>query len=344
MPPYVLAMCFSSPNGIPKILPVRYFLLKRFTSGAAISSFRLRRSGLPQQLTLFTPVPSEEHHAHREHRETIRRTKQLLRWLPRRARLHKYPLIGRFADYARSRSYLWSFRTEHVRGGFYLGSILSLLPTLGVQLPIALLLAVFLRLNFMVVGGLQFLTNPFTAAPIYYSTYQLGHAIITGSGFGGSVAIDERTPAFNAAEFLGLQDRPTHLLPAPAFVPPPAPPPSDLRPSGPPSSNPQVSGLSFVPSPAHGAPGSVTPALHSGPLATAFESADDAPSELNWTRRFGTTINALVLGAVIGGLALGLVLDLLWQFAAARVERRLARRRALIAKRSASTPPPPPAS
>lgn len=308
-------------------------------------------------------MPSEEYNAHREHRETIRRTKQLLRWLPRRARLHKYPLIGRFADYARTRSYLWSFRTEHVRGGFYLGSTLALLPTLGVQLPIALLLAVFLRLNFMVVGGLQFITNPFSAVPIYYGTYQLGHALIIGSGFGGSVAIEERTPAFDAAEFLGLQDRPTpKTAKAPQTSATSDPrserqdsfrlplnleegrPPREGQPPAPTAAPAKAGGEMPGPGARERAESRPKAPGASAPPATAFESADDAPSELNWTQRFGTTINALVLGAVIGGLALGLMLDLLWQFAAARVERRLARRRALIAKRSASTPPPPPAS
>lgn len=280
-------------------------------------------------------MPPEEHHAHHEHRETIRRTKQLLRWLPRRARLHKYPLIGRFAAYARTRSYLWSFRTEHVRGGFYLGSVLALLPTLGVQIPIALLLTVLLRLNFMVVGGLQFITNPFTAAPLYYGTYQLGHAIITSSGFGGSVALGEKEPPFDAAKFLGLADR--------SIAPPPHNPPLPKPIAERPTSDFAASTSQASPSPRAATRLELPPGAFAS-AATAFASADDAPTELQWTRRFGTTINALVLGAAIGGLALGLVLDLLWQFAATRVERRLARRRALLAKRSASTPPRPPAS
>ena len=116
-----------------------------------------------------------------------RRAKQLLRFVPRRAVFHKYPLIGRFADFARRRAYLWSFRSENMRPAFYAGSILSLLPVMGVQLPVALVLSLVLRGNFMVMGGLQFITNPFTAAPIYYATHQLGAEIIALSGIGRSI-------------------------------------------------------------------------------------------------------------------------------------------------------------
>ena len=80
--------------------------------------------------------------------------------------MHKYPVIGRFAEFARKRAYLWSFKTEDLRPSFYAGSILSLLPLMGVQLPVALILSLALRGNFMVMGGLQFITNPFTAVPV----------------------------------------------------------------------------------------------------------------------------------------------------------------------------------
>jgi uncharacterized protein len=103
--------------------------------------------------------------------------------MPRRALMHKYPIVGRFADFARRRAYLWSFRPQHLRPAFYAGAIISLMPVMGVQLPIALVLAVVLRANFMVMGALQLLTNPFTAAPIYYVTHQVGKSIISTTGF-----------------------------------------------------------------------------------------------------------------------------------------------------------------
>lgn len=137
----------------------------------------------------------DEHHHRKERFTRIRRVKNFLRFMPRRARFHKYPLIGRFAAVARKRSHLWSFKTQHVRPALYAGSILSLLPFMGVQLPVALLLSLLLRANFMVLGGLQFLTTPVTAVPIYYGTYQLGKYVMILSGFGQSIEVSP-VPAF----------------------------------------------------------------------------------------------------------------------------------------------------
>lgn len=137
----------------------------------------------------------------------------MLRFMPRRAVMHHYPLIGRFAAAARSRAYLWSFRTDAMRPAFYAGSILSLLPLMGVQLPLAFALSLLLRANFMVMGGLQFITNPFTAAPIYYATHELGAYVISVAGFG------EALPSADP-------DEPVLPLHGPApNTPPEAPPP-----------------------------------------------------------------------------------------------------------------------
>ena len=112
------------------------------------------------------------------HRSVHRNTKRVLRFLPRKAVLHKYPLIGRFAAQLRRRHYLWSLRREHMRSAYYAGSVISFLPLMGIQLPVALVAALVLRSNFMILGGLQFLTNPFTAAPIYLVTHQVGAAVV----------------------------------------------------------------------------------------------------------------------------------------------------------------------
>ncbi len=139
-----------------------------------------------------------EQHDHEEHPikraerfARIRRLKQLLRFMPRRAMMHNYPIVGRFAEIARRRAYLWSMKPDSMRPAFYAGSVLSLLPVMGMQLPLALILSIFLRANFMVLGGLQLITNPFTAAPIYYATHKLGAYVIHTAGFG------EALPAAN---------------------------------------------------------------------------------------------------------------------------------------------------
>lgn len=124
-----------------------------------------------------SPVAPSPHHAR------IRRTKRWLRFMPRRTEFHRYPLVGRFAPMARRRSYLWSFRASPVRRSFYFGSVLSLLPLMGIQLPLGFVVALFSRCNFMILGALQFLTNPFTALPIYGATFLLGRKLLTQAGF-----------------------------------------------------------------------------------------------------------------------------------------------------------------
>jgi uncharacterized protein (DUF2062 family) len=104
--------------------------------------------------------------------------KRVLRFLPRRAVLHRYPFIGRFAASLRPRAYLWSLRRPAVRRAYYAGAVLAFLPLMGIQLPLALLAAIALRCNFMILGGLQLITNPLTAGPVYYLTHELGAAVL----------------------------------------------------------------------------------------------------------------------------------------------------------------------
>ncbi len=153
-----------------------------------------------------------EHHEHRKRRfARIRRVKALLRYAPRRARFHHYPLIGRFADVARQRAYLWSFRQEHVRPALYAGAIIALMPIMGIQVPVAFCIALLLRANVMVLAGLQFITNPLTAIPIYFITYEVGHFIIRASGFGTSVEVDNADAVTAPTAESLLHTPPPHL-------------------------------------------------------------------------------------------------------------------------------------
>jgi uncharacterized protein (DUF2062 family) len=99
--------------------------------------------------------------------------------MPRRASFHRYPIVGRFATIARQRAYLWSFKPRHVRAAIYVGCILSLWPVMGLQVIIAFAASVLLRANVMIAGALQFVTNPFTAAPLYFLTYHVGKAVLS---------------------------------------------------------------------------------------------------------------------------------------------------------------------
>lgn len=130
----------------------------------------------------------------RRHANT-RRAKRMLRYAPRRAVFHRYPFIGRFAVSARRRAYLWSFKPKHVRPAIYAGTVLSLWPVMGVQLLLAFVTSVAMRSNVMVAGALQFITNPLTAAPIYYGTYRVGKFVLTLTGFIGGAAPQTGNPA-----------------------------------------------------------------------------------------------------------------------------------------------------
>lgn len=111
-------------------------------------------------------MTADEKHRH-EYFRRIRRAKKWLRPLPRRATIHRYPVLGWFAATARQRSYLWSFRREDVIPAIYVGCILSMLPIYGIQVPLAFLLAMLFRANLMVMVATQFITNPVTAGPLY---------------------------------------------------------------------------------------------------------------------------------------------------------------------------------
>ncbi|MFT5836532.1 MAG: hypothetical protein ACI9ZV_000025 [Candidatus Azotimanducaceae bacterium] len=108
----------------------------------------------------------------------IRRVKKWLRPLPRRTNIHRYPILKFFAEAARKRSYIWSFRVENAVPAIYAGSILTLLPIYGIQIPTALLLALLLRANLPILVGLQVVSNPLTALPLWLADYQIGRIIL----------------------------------------------------------------------------------------------------------------------------------------------------------------------
>lgn len=120
---------------------------------------------------------------HEERRQRRRRFKRFLRPLPRRATIHRYPILRVFSRQARKRPFLWSFRQEKVSVACYAGSILAFLPTYGFQIPLALLAAVAFRANLPVMIAIQFITNPLTIAPLYLTTHKVGTWLIQTTGF-----------------------------------------------------------------------------------------------------------------------------------------------------------------
>jgi len=108
----------------------------------------------------------------------MRRLKRVLRVLPRRASISRYPVLKWFAATARRSWFLWSFKRGPLLRAIYLGSILSVLPLFGIQLPLSLGICLLARANLPVCAALQFITNPFTIVPVYGFTYLVGHYLL----------------------------------------------------------------------------------------------------------------------------------------------------------------------
>jgi uncharacterized protein (DUF2062 family) len=153
-------------------------------------------------------VSNVSSHQHRR----FRRAKQFLRFMPRRAVFHRYPLVGRWAALARREQYLWSFRRGPVRRAFYAGSVLAFLPFLGAQLAIGLVVAIVTRANFMVLGALQFITNPFTALPIYGATFVIGRTVLRAAGWKmGGARLPDGWGKMGVGEMIGHMDMGTAI-------------------------------------------------------------------------------------------------------------------------------------
>ena len=124
----------------------------------------------------------DESELHETKWRRIRRVKRWLRPLPRRANIHRYPILKFFAEAARKRTYIWSFRVENAVPAIYAGSILTLMPLYGLQVVGAFLLALLLRANLPILVGLQVVSNPLTVLPIWFAAYQIGRIFLSVLG------------------------------------------------------------------------------------------------------------------------------------------------------------------
>ncbi|MDR1413798.1 MAG: DUF2062 domain-containing protein [Puniceicoccales bacterium] len=108
----------------------------------------------------------------------IRCVKKFLRHMPRKSSIHKYPVLNKFADVARKRAYLWSFKIEEVVPAFYLGWTITFMPFPSIiQIVIAFFFAVVCRANAMIITFLQLLSNPITFVPLWNINYRIGVAV-----------------------------------------------------------------------------------------------------------------------------------------------------------------------
>jgi uncharacterized protein (DUF2062 family) len=147
-------------------------------------------------------MTAEESEFHKTKWRRIRRVKRWLRPLPRRTNIHRYPILKFFAETARKRIYIWSFRVENAVPAIYAGSILTLMPIYGIQVPLAFLLALLLRANLPILVGLQVVSNPLTVLPIWYAAYQIGRIFLSLIGI--------KVPPLNHEEVQVLLDNFIH--------------------------------------------------------------------------------------------------------------------------------------
>lgn len=113
-----------------------------------------------------------------KHHRRVRRVKKLLRLLPQKTRLERYPIIGRFAARARKSAFLWSFRSQEVFPAFLMGWIICLTPLLGCHFLLALGCAFFFRANLLILAGLQLVSNPLTIPFLWPIIYRVGKLLV----------------------------------------------------------------------------------------------------------------------------------------------------------------------
>lgn len=117
----------------------------------------------------------------------IRRVKQFLKWMPRKANLERYPVIKWFAKAARKRPYLWSFKVSSCTPAFYFGSLVAFMPLMGVQIILAFVAAIFLRANLPIIVGLQAISNPLTIAFLWPLNFFIGRKVMDFFGIGAEL-------------------------------------------------------------------------------------------------------------------------------------------------------------
>lgn len=110
--------------------------------------------------------------------------KKLLRPLPRRSNIHRYPLLKYFAGTARKRSYIWEFRRRNVIAAIWIGWFVALVPMYGLQMLAAFILCIYLKGNCLIAMALQWITNPITIPPILFVQYKIGDFLMRTFGLG----------------------------------------------------------------------------------------------------------------------------------------------------------------
>lgn len=101
-----------------------------------------------------------------------------MRWLPTREKLATDPHFARLAGFLFSRPWLWALNRRAVARGVACGLLVGVIP-LPTQMVLAAALAGIVHGNVPAAVAATWLTNPFTAVPIWWVALQLG-SLATG--------------------------------------------------------------------------------------------------------------------------------------------------------------------
>ncbi len=113
-------------------------------------------------------------------RKRFRLLKKLLRYLPSRSTIRKNRFIGNWGRKILDKyPELWSFAYGPMHSAYYAGWILTFMPVMGLQITLAIILAIFLRANVMVLVALQMISNPFTIGFLWTFEYHIGKFILS---------------------------------------------------------------------------------------------------------------------------------------------------------------------
>ncbi len=90
---------------------------------------------------------------------------------------------------------IWHISERSLSGGLALGLFIAFTPTISVQMLASAVCAIWLRVNLPTALAACWITNPFTAVPIYTMAFKLGRWLVDGLpavikvyGFQGSMA------------------------------------------------------------------------------------------------------------------------------------------------------------
>ncbi len=108
----------------------------------------------------------------------MRMRRFFIKWLPSKKQVQKHFVYNVFGKYILARD-LWHLNRRSLAGGLSLGLFIALTPTIPFQMLLTCLGAIYFRVNLPVGLAACWVTNPFTAMPIYLTAWRTGKSIVT---------------------------------------------------------------------------------------------------------------------------------------------------------------------